>query len=626
LARGWVCHGPWGQGPQIMVFEPQDVTSEGTWEVFKELIDGHWRPILRHFCNFPPQVFEDVTLNLIQNPNINSSLLFRADILYDSYEAFKSNQSINGSGRQSHEDLLHYSIPNDGFPGFTLKRTFVRRMVPRNPQLDKPIAQTCQIFQSILSSELHQTAVIYIPHVVSSSEIPWYHPNVQSLAYLHTWHSSQSFSDISVSDSSLPPSPSSPGTISVHYRLSPEEAHPLPDRLLRTAHHLLATLHKHGQGTLNGYEKRVHHDQIISQQRVQNTYTRLKATHAGRLCDHWAEQTDSSKHVFEDLSIAAFLIELWTDMYSLNDSNPSLAEHTKSPIEFPGFVDIGCGNGVLVDILLQEGYKGWGFDARNRKSWAIFPPSTQHHLKQMILVPQPLLEMSPDLDQEKHAGPSGCLSKILPRAMQSGNMASTKIPWHNGTFPEGTFIISNHADELTPWTPLLAYLASSPFLMIPCCSHNLSGLRFRAPSKFNGYSADTTAPPYFAKSISKSKSVAITIAPATEEDEQPKQGSLKDLSPANRAKQPSAYAALCDWVSHLAAAVGYEIEREMLRLPSTRNTGLIGRTMNATAEDLGAAARMEKVKAIAAREGADGAVWVERAKGLTVTAGKDGKH
>ncbi|KAL8661976.1 MAG: hypothetical protein Q9202_005102 [Teloschistes flavicans] len=609
-----------------MLFEPQDVTLEGTWEVFKELIDGRWRPILQHSCTFPPDVFEDVTLNLIQNPNINSSLLFRADVLYDSGKAPQSNQSADGSKQLSHEDLLHYSIPQDGFPGFTLKQTIVRRMIPRNPQLDKPIAQTCQIFQSISSSEPHQTAVIYIPHVVSSSEIPWYHPNVQSLTYLHTWHSSHPSSGIPVPDSSLPPSPSPPGSISVHYRLFPEQAFPLSDRLLRTAHHLLATLHKHGLGILNGYEKRVHHDQIISQQRVQDTYTRLKATHAKRLCNHWAEQTDSSKHVFEDLSIAAFLIELWKDLYSPSESNRASAGLTKSRSEFPGFVDIGCGNGVLVDILLQEGYKGWGFDARSRNSWAIFLPSTQQHLKQMILVPQPLLEMDVGLNQEKNAGPSGFLSKILPRKIQSAKMAGTNVPWHNGVFPEGTFIISNHADELTPWTPLLAYLASSPFLMIPCCSHNLSGLRFRAPSKFNGYSADATAPPYFARNISKSKSVAITIAPAAEEDEQPKQGSLKDLNPANRAKQPSAYSALCDWVSHLAAAVGYEVEKEMLRLPSTRNTGLICRMMDPTAEDLGTAARMEKVKAIATKEGADGAVWVERAKGLTTTAGKDGKH
>ncbi|KAL8685803.1 MAG: hypothetical protein Q9218_007535, partial [Villophora microphyllina] len=610
----------------IMPFEPQDVTSEGTRKLFKTLLDGRWLPVLQHSCTFPTDVFEHVTLNLIQNPNINSSLLFRADILYDSIAASEPHQNINGSETQSYGELLRYSIPHDGFPGFTLKRTIVRRMIPRNPQLDKPIAQTCQIFYSTPSSDPHQTVVIYMPHVVSSSEIPWYHPNVQSLAYLHTWRSPKSFDHVPIPDSSTQPSPSPPGNISVHYCLFPEETPPLSDRLVRTAHHLLSTLHKHGQGVLNGYEKRVHHDQIISQQRVQDTYTRLKATHAKRLCDHWAEQTDSSKHVFEDLSIAAFLIELWKDMYSLFGPNQASGGQTDSPTEFPGFVDIGCGNGVLVDILLQEGYKGWGFDARSRKSWAIFPPSTQRHLKQMILVPQPLLEVNPDLNPDKDADVSSCLSKVLPKALQSGRKASIKVPWHNGVFPHGTFVISNHADELTPWTPLLAYLSSSPFLMIPCCSHNLSGLRFRAPSTFNGYSADSTAPPYFAKSVTKSKSVAITITPATEGNEQLKNGSLKDLSPANRAKQPSAYAALCDWVSHLASALGYEVETEMLRLPSTRNTGLLGRKMDSGAEKLNDGDQMEKVKIIAAKEGADGAVWVERAKGLTVTAGKDGKH
>lgn len=47
---------------------------------------NQWVPILGHNCDFPPQTFEEVSLNLIRNPNINSSLLFRADILYDDFE------------------------------------------------------------------------------------------------------------------------------------------------------------------------------------------------------------------------------------------------------------------------------------------------------------------------------------------------------------------------------------------------------------------------------------------------------------------------------------------------------------------------------------------------------------
>ncbi|KAL8773462.1 MAG: hypothetical protein Q9209_001566 [Squamulea sp. 1 TL-2023] len=368
----------------------------------------------------------------------------------------------------------------------------------------------------------------------------------------------------------------------------------------------------------------MHHDQLISQQRVQDTYTQLKKDHAKRLCDHWAEQTDSSKHVYEDLSIAAFLIELWKDMYKPVGLGRIVDEQSQARPVFPDFVDIGCGNGVLVDILLREGYKGWGFDARNRKSWTIFESSTQHHLKQMMLVPQPLLDMNPELSQKTKEVSPKLLSRLLPKAFSASKSPDTNIAWHNGIFPTGTFIISNHADELTPWTPLLAYLSSSPFLMIPCCSHNLSGLRFRAPSKFNGYSADTLAPTYFAGSVTKAKSVAITIAPTSEEDHQPRQGSLKDLSPASRSKQPSAYAALCDWVSHLSMAVGYEIEKEMLRLPSTRNIGLVGRKMIADAEGASVSERMEKVKAIALKEGADGGAWLDRARILM--AGKGEKH
>ena len=64
---------------------------------------------------------------------------------------------------------------------------------------------------------------------------------------------------------------------------------------------------------------------------------------------------------------------------------------------FPGFVDIGCGNSLLVHILNQEGYAGWGFDARQRKSWAQYTaPSAAspsgHSLTQRLLLPNIILE------------------------------------------------------------------------------------------------------------------------------------------------------------------------------------------------------------------------------------------
>ncbi|KAL8821846.1 MAG: hypothetical protein Q9191_007231 [Dirinaria sp. TL-2023a] len=597
-------------------FEPLDLTlpdAKPSHRLPNELL-----PILEHACDFDATVFENIAINLIKNPNINSSLLFRADILYDSLgeENTESHYSSIPDAAEVRELLNQFSVRDGDFPMFEVKRTFIRSMIPRNPQLDKPIAQTCQILISPAWKDGSvQSLVMYIPHVASVEELPWYHPNVHSVAYLHSWYPSEA-----VDRQSREPHNIHKGKISLHYRLFPQDTLPLSPRLSRTAFQLLLTLYKHGQGSLKGYEKRVHHDQIIPQKRVQDTYTELKRKHARRLCDNWVEKTEPSKHVFEDLSIAAFLIELWKEMYSdiAGEGKHSKAENLPT---FPGFVDIGCGNGVLVDVLLHEGYNGWGFDAHKRKTWSTFEPWVQRQLKQLLLIPQPLFELQ---SATKRAN-GGILAHLtLPSQINDHRKVDDPPIWHNGLFATGTFIISNHADELTPWTPLLAFLSSSPFLAIPCCSHNLSGARFRAPSVFNSHMADHLAPSYFANSIRKSKSVAITVAHTGSDDECPESGDLKDLSQKNRSKQPSAYSSLCDWICHLTASVGYVVEKEMLRLPSTRNTGIIARTLVDRFVEESWEVRMERVKEIVSKEGADGVAWVERTRGLM--AGKGAVH
>ena len=629
------------------------------------LYENSWLPILEHDCEFDPDVFESVTLNLIRNPNINSSHLFRADIIYDSLDGEFTNVEwpmveVNR--------LLHAATwVRQALAGFKLQRTIIRQMIPRNPQLDRPIAQTCIIMKSGDPSHQEQTLVLYLPDVSRLEELPWYHPGVQSLVYLHTWNlrpvtpDSKPDSAISVGNND-----DSQGAISIHYRLFDSQSLPLPDRVLRTAHHLLAAVYKHGQGRLNGYEKRVHHDQIISQQRVQNTYAKLKLKYAKQYCENWVEATEPSKHVFEDLSIAAFLIELWKDMYqtpimrrgSRSPSPPKkcprspgfrrVSPPTTSDLPpFPGFVDIGCGNGLLVEILLQSGYPGWGFDARRRKTWSILSPLAQQNLRELILVPQPFFDDIPS---------SPLLNtNVLSRMMSSLSLSkcfyelpgSPKHKWHNGIFPEGTFIIGNHADELTPWTPLLAAISRSPFLAIPCCSHNLSGERFRAPTVFNSRSADNLAPSYFAKDVRKSKSIPITVDLDPENEEfgrnseecyycpecipnkpnssyhtthstAAETGDLKRLSRPTRAKTPSAYSSLCDWVAHIASLAGYTVEKEMLRIPSTRNVGILGRSSTLTGidDDRDQRQRFYRVKEIVEKEGANGTAWIERCEAL----------
>ena len=368
-----------------MSFLPLKLVPDGSSETSVptyRLKDKEWIPILEHNCDFGPEIFQQVSINLIRNPNINSTHLFRADILYDSLNDEYTN--VERSTEEVQQLLQEYSWPDGRLFGFRRTRTLIRLMVPRNPQLDKPIAQTCHLMRSTGSDGLEQSLVVYVPHVSQLEALPWYHPTVQCLAYLHTWMPKHDSSDPTLESNIPPKSTEHQGSVSIHFQLFPSQTFPLPPRLLRTAHHLLSTLHKHGQGCLAGYTKRVHHDQLISQQRVQDTYTELKRKHAKRLCDAWVEQTEPSKHVFEDLGIAAFLIELWKDMYQA-PGRPLMSVTDPRPA-FPGFVDIGCGNGVLTETLLLSGYPGWGFDARRRKTWSILSSGTQSALRDLLAV------------------------------------------------------------------------------------------------------------------------------------------------------------------------------------------------------------------------------------------------
>ncbi|KAJ6444012.1 tRNA (uracil-O(2)-)-methyltransferase [Purpureocillium lavendulum] len=460
---------------------------------------GHgWVPLYRHGCTFGPDIFVEKMMNMVRNPNLNSSWLFRADILYDDDDdAAADDGATPSSGRTQ-------PIPRD-VKGMLRRRTLVRKLIPRNDRRDQPMEQTCTFHRSSLpddgddadvgeagGGDVIRSLVLYMPHAATAAELPFYHPKVRGIAHLHEWDPARAS-----------------GSISTHFL--PFRRGDLDDdpKLRRMAFHLLQILHKHGQGGASGYVKRVHHDVVIPQPKFQDRYTRLKNRYARELVDSWAESTDPGKHVFEDLGIAAFLIELWDVMYPAGGD-----------ASFPGFVDIGCGNGLLVYILNKEGYSGWGFDARARKSWAQYrtdftgSPSDQS-LEQRLLLPA-----------------------VVPRsdAASDAHQLPDAAMVQDGTFPPGTFIISNHADELTPWTPILGALSCCPFIMIPCCSHSLTGERFRAPP------------------------------------------------PRDRSKPSSTYASLVDWVSRIAEDCGWRVETEHLRIPSTRNTCLLGRTR--TRDDL----------------------------------------
>ncbi|RAL11028.1 tRNA (uracil) methyltransferase [Aspergillus homomorphus CBS 101889] len=647
------------------------------------------RDLTEHGLSFVPEVMQDLTLYLLANPNINSSHLFRADILFDSEGIMRTPKekaqsfaltgnanaaTIASAEAREGEDEEVEPIAAREVPGFSLTRTVVRRLVPRNPKLDRTLDQTCHFYEAGSSLPCAQGAedvpsatkegeqrtlkrylVIYTPHITKEEDIPYYHPTLRSLAYLYD------YTALSANPEPSSTPTSGRGTLSLHTLLFPSL--PITNRFERTLQALLNTQIRLARTTrlptagpsstsINttqhqlGANKNPLKDNILPQHLVQNTYTRLKAKYASSLCQNWVETTEPSKHVFEDLSIAAFLIELWRSMYgafpederSSSSSSSSSSSHNKS--QFPGFVDVACGNGVLVYILLSEGYEGWGFDARRRKTWATFPEEIQARLREEIYVPRPFGDVLGG------GGSAGSES-----GSESDDPFGIGIPTHTGQLPNDTFIVSNHADELTVWTPLMAALlcpeSPSPFVAIPCCSHSLSGAKYRYP------------PPKVATtSLAKGEKgeKGSGEQQQKQEQEQEQQPAAGDLKALRKEKQDalllssqndaagflkSMYGSLTAKTMAVAEEVGFDVEKTLLRIPSTRNMAVVGgRRVTTQRWKLGAQTVgspdaalsregdagdvvLEKVMAAVQREckregGVEAAakIWIERARGI----------
>ena len=598
----------------------------------------------------PLDQFLEITDLLLERVQLNSTHLFRADILRDTsgklqtlaekeanyettWRAGERDTSVKDVSEDASKEFSGPQPPT--FKGFELDRTVIRRLIPRKPQLDAPLEQSCFIYHNTAPSPASSTnnsrrkeaLVVYIPHCASSDTMPWYHPKVRGLAYLY----------ISLTDHTK----TNLATLSIHYFPFPDTPTPRPDRLIRTFASLLKTtirllklpsrtpltksLHEsshHSKGTILTTNSLCDHpltptslkDTLLPQHTVQNTYTRLKQTHAASLIARWIEKTEPSKHVFEDLSIAAFLIELWASMYGSKEAFNQSA----------GFVDVACGNGVLVYVLIKEGWRGWGFDARRRKTWDVLGDEVGGCLKEMVCVPRPFGEAD------------------------KGAVEDVGVDVHDGVFEPGTFIISNHADELTCWTPVLAALsclaAPLPFLAIPCCSHALDGSRRRYTTK------EIAASLGVSKWTGEDESKQNGDDDDEEEDQQPIEGDLKAMRAAKQkanahSDDKSMYACLTRKTAALAQELGMDVELTLIRIPSTRNIGIVGNRkrvyeaeggkqdlragMNGLALEDDAEDKAEKVQALLVRECAvtggidvSARTWIEKAKKLNGGQGR----
>lgn len=136
-------------------------------------------------------------------------------------------------------------------------------------------------------------------------------------------------------------------------------------------------LHKKFQSWMEnctGSVDRIESHRLINPESYNDIYSRLKQKYGKSLEASWNESTDPKKFIYEDIAIASYLITYWNEEREKHNSN-----------ELQSFVDLGCGNGLLVYLLSQEGHRGYGIDLRKRKIWDQFSPSTD--LREVTIIP-----------------------------------------------------------------------------------------------------------------------------------------------------------------------------------------------------------------------------------------------
>jgi tRNASer (uridine44-2'-O)-methyltransferase len=111
--------------------------------------------------------------------------------------------------------------------------------------------------------------------------------------------------------------------------------------------------------------------------------------------------------------------------------------------------------------------------------------------------------------------------------------------------PANCFLIGNHADELTPWVPLLATrFHASGYLSIPCCAWALDA-RFDRARDVPLCAVDAAS---------------LNLGGGSEES----------------GGSSSSYSLFRVWLAALSVHCGWAVEVEVLRIPSTRNWAIVG--------------------------------------------------
>ncbi|CAE6387239.1 unnamed protein product [Rhizoctonia solani] len=499
---------------------------------------GKWIPIASCPVTYSAHQFAQAVDALVHYPERNSPLILRAEIEADF--DFESTECAVPRIKHHHPTRV------------------VRRVLcPRKPNRDRALKQNCIFY----TDQDEPTVLVLRPDLTEEHPTPpFYHPAIAYLAIR--------FTGIHLIIQVVP--------------LVDSDAFTL--RLVKTCISLLENVYRVGYGFANGYRKRVEHDTMVDKAEFQDLYLKMKEMHGG-LVETWQEATDPSKHVFEDIGIATFLMLLWNSTYR-QGPNPPVAEPGQP---FPwshfarppgGFRDIGCGNGLLTHILVSSGYEGLGIDLRARKSWTSFGPSTSSRLVVQAL----------DFTSIQYDSTTGQFIG-LPDVLVSD---------------QRVFLIGNHADELTPWMPLIAHAARADFVSIPCCFWALDS-RFHAQKRRDMPGPDCSPEPCPSEpwEVELAERLHSVLGGKADGNVATKKGN----------KQPSQYGRYMLWLARLQRECGFGVDVEALRIPSTRNWAFAGTSR--TWKTDGERAEVD--------EYVDGLVAQVRARGMFKTREPEGK-
>ena len=303
-----------------------------------------WVPVVEAPAYYPRDSWLAAMHEWIAHPERNSSNIRRAEVWAAHVEP--------PPAEHAEPDALDEDA-------FLLRYRCVRRLLPRRTQLDRGMLQECAVYEHATEQ---RASVVYTTLRMSDQDsespdpdaltrqrslsdypsagdqVPYYHPAVRCVRFDYTGAGAEQAAD--TEDGAV----SAQGAVRVFFVPFPGSDLRPDARLGRTALSLLRMMHQHSYGCAQAYVKRVYHDIVVPRDEFQDLYVQLRQRHAHTLIDTWREKTDPRKHVFEDIGIAAWLMLLWKRMFGPMGT-------TQPP---GGFVDLGCGNGLLVHLLHSE--------------------------------------------------------------------------------------------------------------------------------------------------------------------------------------------------------------------------------------------------------------------------------